>query len=70
MVTSRTHGTRFTATAASKGLLGAFAGIAPLAGYGRRWLGQRTLRTINLVAGVIFLGFAIRLLWNLAQTFR
>lgn len=44
--------------------------VAGLAGYGRRWLGQRALRTINLVAGVIFLGFAIRLLWKLSETFR
>ncbi len=42
--------------------------VAYLAGCGRRWMGQRTLRVINTVAGAVFLGFAIRLGWKLAQT--
>jgi L-lysine exporter family protein LysE/ArgO len=42
--------------------------VAYLAGCGRRWMGQRTLRVINTVAGAVFLGFAIRLWWKLAQT--
>jgi len=44
--------------------------VAYLAGCGRRWVGQRTLRAINMVAGAVFLGFAIRLGWKLAQTLR
>ena len=39
--------------------------VATLAGYGRRWMGGRTLRALNLIAGMIFLGFAIRLLVRL-----
>ena len=42
--------------------------VAYLAGCGRRWVGQRTLRAINVVAGLVFLGFAVRLGWKLAQT--
>lgn len=42
--------------------------VAYLAGCGRRWMGRRTLRVINTVAGAVFLGFAIRLGWKLAQT--
>jgi threonine/homoserine/homoserine lactone efflux protein len=42
--------------------------VACLAGCGRHWMGQRTLRAINMVAGAVFLGFAIRLGWKLAQT--
>jgi L-lysine exporter family protein LysE/ArgO len=38
--------------------------VATLAGAGRRWLGPRTLRTLNVVAGAIFFGFALRLLWK------
>jgi threonine/homoserine/homoserine lactone efflux protein len=44
--------------------------VAWLAGRGRRWLGPRTLRALNLVAGLIFFGFAVRLLWTLSQTLR
>jgi len=44
--------------------------VATLAGYGRRWMGRATLRAINVIAGVVFFGFAARLLWKLAQTFR
>lgn len=44
--------------------------VATLAGYGRRWMGRVTLRAINVIAGVVFFGFAIRLLWKLTQTFR
>jgi threonine/homoserine/homoserine lactone efflux protein len=44
--------------------------VACLAGRGRRWMGPRALRTLNLVAGLIFFGFAARLLWKLSQTFR
>jgi threonine/homoserine/homoserine lactone efflux protein len=44
--------------------------VAWLAGRGRRWMGPRTLRVLNLVAGLIFFGFAVRLLWKLSQTFR
>jgi L-lysine exporter family protein LysE/ArgO len=42
--------------------------VAYFAGYGRRWMGARMLRMINMVAGSILLGFAIRLVWKLAQT--
>jgi threonine/homoserine/homoserine lactone efflux protein len=44
--------------------------VAYLAGCGRRWTGQRTLRVINTVAGLVFFGFAVRLGWKLVQTFR
>ncbi len=44
--------------------------VATLAGYGRRWMGRATLRAINVIASVVFFGFAARLLWKLAQTFR
>ena len=44
--------------------------VATLAGYWRRWMGQATLRAINVTAGLVFFGFAARLLWKLAQTFR
>jgi threonine/homoserine/homoserine lactone efflux protein len=44
--------------------------VAALAGAGRRWLGRRTLRTLNIVAGAIFFGFALRLLWKLLPLFR
>jgi L-lysine exporter family protein LysE/ArgO len=44
--------------------------VAYLAGRGRRWMGARTLRVINVAAGSVFLGFAIRLGWRLAQTLR
>lgn len=44
--------------------------VAGLAGRGRRWMGQRTLRVINVMAGLVFFGFALRLLWKLVQTLR
>jgi threonine/homoserine/homoserine lactone efflux protein len=44
--------------------------VAWLAGRGRRWMGPRTLRILNLVAALIFFGFAARLLWKLSQTLR
>ncbi len=40
--------------------------VAALAGYGRRWMGRRTLRALNLIAGAIFFGFALRLLLRLS----
>jgi threonine/homoserine/homoserine lactone efflux protein len=39
--------------------------VAALAGYGRRWVGRRTLRALNVIAGAIFFGFALRLLLRL-----
>jgi threonine/homoserine/homoserine lactone efflux protein len=36
--------------------------VAILAGYGRRWMGPGTLRILNVAAGMIFFGFALRLL--------
>jgi len=44
--------------------------VAALAGAGRRWMGPRTLRTLNAIAGLVFFGFAARLLWKLLHTFR
>jgi len=44
--------------------------VAYQAGCGRRWMGQRLMRVINMVAGAVFLGFAIRLLWKLSQSLR
>lgn len=44
--------------------------VASVAGYGRRWMGARTLKTLNVTAALVFFGFALRLLWRLAQTFR
>ena len=44
--------------------------VAGLAGYGRRWMGPRTLKALNVIAGLVFLGFALRLLWKLTQAFR
>lgn len=44
--------------------------VAGLAGAGRRWMGPRTLRTLNAIAGLVFFGFAARLLWKLLHTFR
>ncbi len=44
--------------------------MAYLAGWGRRWMGPKTLRAINVVAGLVFFGFALRLLWKLAQILR
>lgn len=42
--------------------------VAGLAGYGRRWMGPRTLKALNVIAGLVFFGFALRLLWKLTQT--
>ena len=44
--------------------------VAGLAGYGRRWMGAKTLKALNVTAGLVFFGFALRLLWRLAQTLR
>jgi L-lysine exporter family protein LysE/ArgO len=44
--------------------------MASLAGYGRRWMGPKTLKALNVAAGLVFFGFALRLLWKLAQAFR
>jgi L-lysine exporter family protein LysE/ArgO len=44
--------------------------VAYLAGCGRRWLGPKTLRAINVIAGLVFFGFAVRLTWKLAQGLR
>ncbi len=44
--------------------------VAGLAGYGRRWMGARTLKALNVTAGLVFLGFAVRLIWKLAHTLR
>ena len=44
--------------------------VASLAGYGRRWMGPNTLRVLNITAGLVFFGFALRLLWKLAHILR
>ena len=44
--------------------------VARLAGYGQRWMGPKTLEALNVTAGLVFFGFALRLLWKLSQTFR
>jgi threonine/homoserine/homoserine lactone efflux protein len=44
--------------------------VAALAGAGRRWMGPRTLRALNAIAGVVFFGFALRLAWKFLQTSR
>jgi threonine/homoserine/homoserine lactone efflux protein len=44
--------------------------VSWLASYGRRWMGPRTLRFLNVTAGLVFFGFALRLLWKLVHTFR
>jgi threonine/homoserine/homoserine lactone efflux protein len=44
--------------------------VAALAGAGRRWMGPRTLRALNTIAGLVFFGFAVRLLWKLLPTLR
>lgn len=44
--------------------------VAGLAGYGRRWMGPGTLRALNITAGLVFFGFAFRLLWKLTQVLR
>ncbi len=41
--------------------------VAGLAGYGRRWMGRGALRALNLIAGLVFFGFAFRLLWRLVH---
>ena len=42
--------------------------MACLAGYGRRWMGPRTLCALNVTAGLIFFGFAVRLLWKVVAS--
>jgi len=44
--------------------------VAYLAGCGRRWMRPKTLRAINVMAGLVFFGFAVRLTWKLAQGLR
>lgn len=44
--------------------------VASMAGYGRRWMGARTLKALNVAAGLVFFGFAVRLLWTLNQILR
>ena len=44
--------------------------VAGLAGAGRRWMGPRTLRALNAIAGLVFFGFAARLLWKLLHISR
>jgi chemosensory pili system protein ChpE len=44
--------------------------VAGLAGYGRHWMGSKTLRALNVTAGLVFFAFALRLLWKLTQTLR
>lgn len=44
--------------------------VAYLAGCGRRWMGPRALKALNLIAGLVFFGFALRLLWNLPTLLR
>jgi chemosensory pili system protein ChpE len=44
--------------------------VAGLAGYGRRWMGPKTLRALNVTAGLVFFAFALRLGWKLAQMLR
>jgi L-lysine exporter family protein LysE/ArgO len=44
--------------------------VAWLAGRGRRWMGPRALKALNLAAALIFFGFAARLLWTLSRTLR
>lgn len=44
--------------------------VAALAGAGRRWMGPRTYRALNAIAGVVFFGFALRLAWKFLQTSR
>ena len=44
--------------------------VAALAGAGRRWMGPRTLRALNAVAGLVFFGFALRLAWKFLQAYR
>lgn len=44
--------------------------VAGLAGYGRHWMGPKTLKALNVTAGLVFFGFALRLLWKLIQILR
>lgn len=44
--------------------------MAGLAGYGRRWMGAGMLKALNMTAGIVFFGFALRLLWRLSQGLR
>ena len=39
--------------------------MSALSGCGRRWMGRRTLRILNVIAGLVFWGFAARLLVRL-----
>jgi len=50
------------------GVLGWDTVMACLAGYGRRWMGPRILRALNVTAGLIFFGFAARLLWKVVAS--
>jgi threonine/homoserine/homoserine lactone efflux protein len=43
--------------------------VAAMAAAGRRWMGPRTLWTLNAAAGLVFFGFALRLAWKLLQIF-
>jgi threonine/homoserine/homoserine lactone efflux protein len=49
------------------GVLGWDTVVACLAGYGRRWMGPRTLRLLNPTAALVFFGFALRLLFQLSR---
>jgi chemosensory pili system protein ChpE len=44
--------------------------MASLAGYGRRWMGPRALKALNVIAGLVFFGFAVRLAWRLIPMLR
>ncbi len=44
--------------------------VSALAGAGRRWMGPRTLRALNSIAGLVFFGFALRLAWKFLHTLR
>ena len=35
--------------------------MAALSGFGRRWMGRTAMRALNMIAGVVFWGFAVRL---------
>ena len=44
--------------------------VAALSGAGRRWMGPRTMRWLNVVAAAVFFGFAVRLAWRLVSLLR
>ena len=44
--------------------------MAGLAGYGRRWMRATALRALNVIASLVFFGFAIRLAWRLIPMLR